>query len=61
MDTSVDRARVGLAGAKTRHVLTEAKLRELQPCKQSYKVSSGGNGLYVVVLPSDLTWRTAWM
>lgn len=31
MDTSVDRSRVGLAGAKTRHGLTEAKLRELPP------------------------------
>ena len=51
MDTSVDRARVGLASAKTRHGLTEAKLRELQPGERAYKVSDGGNGLYVVVSP----------
>ena len=29
MDTSVDRARVGLASATTRHGLTDAKLREV--------------------------------
>lgn len=52
MDTSVDRASAGLAGAKTRHGLTEAKLRELQPGERAYKVSDGGNGLYVVVSPS---------
>ncbi len=52
MDTSVDRARVGLASAKTRHGLTEAKLRELQPGQRAYKVSDGGSGLYVVVSPS---------
>ena len=52
MDTSVERARIGLAGAKTRHGLTEAKLRELQPSERAYKVSDGGNGLYVVVSPS---------
>lgn len=52
MDTSVDRARVGVAGAKTRHGLTEAKLRELPPGERAYKVSDGGNGLYVVVSPS---------
>ena len=52
MDTSVDRARVGLASAKTRHGLTEAKLRELQPGERVYKISDGGNGLYVVVSPS---------
>lgn len=52
MDTSVERARVGLAGAKKRHGLTEAKLRELQPDERAYKVSDGGNGLYVVVSPS---------
>jgi hypothetical protein len=52
MDTSVDRARVGLASAKTRHGLTEAKLRELVPGERAYKVSDGGNGLYVVVSPS---------
>ena len=39
MDTSVDRARVGLAGAKTRHGLTEAKLRELH-----VRFASGGPG-----------------
>lgn len=52
MDTSVDRASAGLPGAKTRHGLTEAKLRELQPGDRAYKVSDGGNGLYVVVSPS---------
>lgn len=52
MDTSVDRVIAGLAGAKTRHGLTEAKLRELQPGERAYKVSDGGNGLYVVVSPS---------
>ncbi|MBU6260332.1 MAG: tyrosine-type recombinase/integrase [Burkholderiales bacterium] len=52
MDTSVDRSRVGLGGATTRRGLTESKLRELQPGDRSYKVSDGGNGLYVVVTPS---------
>lgn len=52
MDTSVERARVGLASARTRHGLTEARLRELQPGERAYKVSDGGNGLYVVVSPS---------
>jgi hypothetical protein len=52
MVTSVNRARVEMAGAKTRHGLTEAKLRELQPSERAYKVSDGGNGLYVVVSPS---------
>lgn len=52
MDTSVDRASAGLAGAETRHGLTGAKLRELQPGERAYKVSDGGNGLYVVVSPS---------
>ncbi len=52
MDTSLDRARVGLASAKTRHGLTEAKLRELVPGARAYEVSDGGNGLYVVVSPS---------
>lgn len=52
MDTSVDRAPNGLAGAKTRRGLTEARLRELQPGERPYKVSDGGNGLYVVVAPS---------
>ena len=51
-DTLVDRARVGLASAKTRHGLTEAKLRELQLGERVYKVNDGGNGLYVVVSPS---------
>ena len=36
MDTSVNRARVGLASAKTRHGLTEAQLRELQPGERVY-------------------------
>jgi hypothetical protein len=52
MDTSVHRARLGLVGAKTRQGLTEAKLREMQPGERAYKVSDGGNGLYVVVSPS---------
>lgn len=52
MDTLVDRARTGLASAKTRNGLTEAKLRELQPGERVYKVSDGGNGFYVVVSPS---------
>jgi len=54
MDTSVDRARVGPASAKMRRGLTEAKLRELQPGERAYKVSDGGNGLYVVVSPSGI-------
>ena len=52
MDISMERARVGLASAKARHGLTETKLRELQPGERAYKVSDGGNGLYVVVSPS---------
>ncbi len=52
METSMERARAGLASAKARHGLTEAKLRELQPGEQAYKVSDGGSGLYVVVAPS---------
>lgn len=52
METSMERARVGLASAKARHGLTEAKLRELQPSERAYKVSDGGNGLYIVVTPS---------
>jgi hypothetical protein len=52
METSMERARVGLASAKARHGLTEAKLRDLQPSERAYKVSDGGNGLYVVVTPS---------
>jgi integrase len=52
MDISVNQARAGLVSAKPRHVLTEAKLRELQPGERAYKVSDGGNGLYVVVSPS---------
>ena len=54
MDSSVDRARVGLANTKTRRELTEAKLRELLPSEQAYKVSDGGNGLYVVISPSGI-------
>jgi integrase len=52
MDTSVEKAGLGLTKAKTRHGLTEAKLRELPPGERAYKVSDGGNGLYVVVAPS---------
>ena len=52
MNTLMERARVGLASARTRHGLTEAKLRELLPGERAYKVSDGGNGLYVVVSPS---------
>ncbi len=52
MDTSMERARVGQTSARARHGLTEAKLRELQPGERAYKVSDGGNGLYVVVSPS---------
>jgi hypothetical protein len=52
METSMDRARVGRATARSRHGLTEAKLRELQPGERAYKVSDGGSGLYVVVSPS---------
>ena len=51
MDTSVDRAGVRPVSAKSRHGLTEAKLRELLPGERAYKVSDGGNGLYVVVSP----------
>jgi len=52
MDTSMDRSRLGPASAKARQGLTEAKLRELQPGERAYKVSDGGNGLYVVVSSS---------
>ncbi len=52
MDTSVDRARGGPAGAKARQGLTDATLRDLPPRERAYKVSDGGNGLYVVVSPS---------
>lgn len=45
MDTSVDRASAGLTGAKTRHGLKEAKLRELQPGERAHKVSDGESGL----------------
>jgi len=51
MDTPVDRAGADLCGAKTRHGLTEARLRELQPGEPADKDSDGGNGLYVVVPP----------
>ena len=52
METALERARAGRAGSKARRGLTEAKLRELQPGERAYKVSDGGNGLYVVVSPS---------
>ena len=52
MDTSVDRARGGPTSSKTRQVLTDAKLRDLAPRERTYKVSDGGNGLYVVISPS---------
>lgn len=45
MDTSVDRARSGPAGAKARQGLTDAKLRDMPPRERAYKVSDGGNGL----------------
>ena len=45
MDTSTERARIGMASARARHGLTKAKLRELQPGERAYKVSGGGNGL----------------
>ena len=53
MDTSVDRARAGPASAKSRHGLTEAKLRELQLGERAHKVSDG-KGLYVVVSPRGI-------
>jgi hypothetical protein len=49
MDTSVDRARNGPAGAKARQGLTDAKRRDMPPRERAYKVSDGGNGLYVVI------------
>lgn len=52
MDTSVDRACSGSAGAKARQGLTDAKLRDMPPRERAYKVSGGGNGLYVVISPS---------
>ena len=52
MDTSAERARIVMVSARARHGLTEARLRELQPGERTYKVSDGGNGLYVVVSPS---------
>lgn len=52
IDTSVDRARGGPAGAKARQGLKDAKLRDLPPRERAYKVSDGGNGLCVVVSPS---------
>lgn len=51
MDTSVKRAGDAPPSSKARQGLTEAKLRELQPRERAYKVSDGGNGLYVVVSP----------
>lgn len=53
MDTSVDRARGGPDGAKARQGLTDAKLRDMPPRERAYKLSDGGNGLYVVISPSD--------
>lgn len=52
MDTSVDRARGGPSGAKARQGLTVAKLRDLPPRERAYKVSDGGDWLYVVISPS---------
>lgn len=52
MDTSVDRARKGPAGGNARQGLTDAKLRDMPPCEPAYRVSHGGNGLYVVIAPS---------
>lgn len=52
MDTSVDQARSGPAGAKACQGLTDAKLRDMPPRERAYKVSDGGNGLYVVISPS---------
>ncbi len=52
MDTSVDRARGGPTSAKARQGLTDAKLRDLPARERAYKVSDGGNGLYVVIAPS---------
>lgn len=51
MDTSVDKGRSGPRGPKARQGLTDAKLREFPPRERAYKVSDGGNGLYVVVSP----------
>jgi hypothetical protein len=52
MDTSVDWARGGPTSSKTRQVLADAKLRDLPPRERAYKVSDGGNGLFVVIAPS---------
>lgn len=52
MDTSVDRAHGGPSGAKARQGLAGAKLRDLPSRERAYKVSDGGNGLYVVGSPS---------
>jgi len=52
MDNPIERARVGLASSRTRHGLTETKLRELLAGDRAYKVSDEDNGLYVVVSPS---------
>lgn len=54
MDTSVDQDRSGPAGAKARQGLTDAKLRDMAPRDRAYKVSDGGNGLYVVISPSGM-------
>lgn len=50
MDTSLNRARGGPTSAKVRQGLTDAKLRDLPPRERAYKVSDGGNGLYVVIV-----------
>lgn len=51
MDTSEKRAGDVPPSSKARQGLTDAKLRDLQPRERPYKVSDGGNGLYVVVSP----------
>ncbi|MEX1166707.1 MAG: hypothetical protein WEK74_07545 [Hydrogenophaga sp.] len=61
MDTPIERARTAVASAKARHGLTEAKLRELQLGERTYKVSDGGNGLYVVVEAVKKPPHPTWM
>jgi integrase len=51
MHTLVDQARTKRDNAKANRVLTETRLRELLPGDRAYKVSDGGNGMYVVVSP----------
>ena len=46
------RGHLGPGSQKARQGLTDAKLRDMQPRERPYKVSDGGNGLYVVVSPS---------